>query len=74
MGTRKYFECTACEQKHEKPINEDCPFVDTNQEDDSSDSGSDIPLAQQPQDSDSDSNQSKESDEGTKHFLAKLLA
>ena len=45
MG-KKQFQCKACEQKHEKPIDDECPFVDSTQEE-GSDEGSDIQLAQQ---------------------------
>ena len=45
MG-KKQFQCKACEQKHEKPIDDECPFVDSGQEEDSEE-GSHIQLAQQ---------------------------
>ena len=51
MG-KKQFQCKACEQKHEKPIDDECPFVDSTQEE-GSEEGSDIQLAQQaPEDAD----------------------
>ena len=42
MPPRQY-KCTACGHRHIKPINDKCPFVDINQQDDVD---SDIPCAQ----------------------------
>ena len=44
MGKRHY-QCTACREKHERPINRKCPFVSNEQEEDS-DSDSYIEPAQ----------------------------
>ena len=42
MPPRQY-KCTACGHRHIKPINDKCPFVDINQQDDAD---SDIPCGQ----------------------------
>ena len=49
MG-KKQFQCNACGQKHEKPIDDECQFVDSTQEEGSE--GSDIQLAQAVKDDD----------------------
>ena len=69
------FTCEACQQKHEKPINEECPYADIHQEEDqSSEASSDIQMAQTTRDSDSDATDNSELDSGTKAILAKLSA
>ena len=49
MPAKKYFECSACSGKHEKPIDEGYTFVD-NDKQSSSDGSSDIQLGQRARD------------------------